>query len=190
MSNFKEKINVLHKFASILPGKTYAKKLFFWNLIQFPVGTTIYFILIPFNANVVVAWLNVALTEFFNADVHIWGDFVWLFTGIDLRGILWVFVVFPLFLVITYLWAFRDNKIAKYVRSTSYLISLSAYLIWTIFFTWDARYDYAIWAMFIRAYDYMPLAFLMVAIAISCMWFGVIISNGYLIYKAWKEKEN
>jgi hypothetical protein len=177
---------ILSRFAKLLPGKTYKKKLFYWNLIQYVFMWVCIIIFSPFQSNPIMWWIYITTAEFFTNDGHVYGDFGYIFTGMEIRGIIWVFSILAM-VVLSYLWAYRNSNIAKYLRTTSYLITLISYIIWTLFFTWREDYDYGVWAKIIVAYNYNPLVILMAITSLSAMWFGVVISNGYLIYKGWKE---
>lgn len=192
---------VLEKFAKLIPGDTYKKKLFFWNLIQYVFMRIFMIALSPFKTNPIIWWVYMVTTEFFTNDGHIYGDFVYIFRGTDIRGVIWWFSILAMVLL-SYLWAYRKRKVAKYLRAGSYLVTLISYIFWTVFFIWGegyvntgwARkiaegYDYAGWARKIAAYNYNPFVILMGVISLSAMWFGVIISNGYLIYRGWREED-
>ncbi len=178
---------ILHRFARLIPGDTYRKKLYYWNLIQYIFMWVSLILFSPFQANPIMWWIYITTTEFFTSDGHIYGDFGYILTGMEIRGIIWIFTMFAM-IVLSYLWASRNSRAAKYMRTGSYMVTLVSYMIWTVFFTWDPRYDYAVWAGNIARYNYSPLVILMAIISLSAMWFGVIVSNGYLIYKGWKEK--
>lgn len=177
---------ILGWFAEKVPGDTYRKKLYYWNLIQYIMSWVNAIFIVPLQAFGPVGWyIYITVTEFFTNDGHIYGDFAYLATGQEIRALVWIFSM--LFVVVlSYLWAFRGSRRAGYARTISYLITLGSYVGWTLFFTWAEGYDYAVWANYIVLYEYNPLVILLAAIALLIMWFGVIISNGYLIYKSWK----
>lgn len=192
---------ILNRFAKLLPGETYKKKLFYWNLIQ-TVGYWLFFYVVWYplvrpaieaisKGGTIENWFwfffGLPVSEFLSNDGHVWGDLFWIFTGVDLRGIIWMFSM-PAITILSYLWAHRNSRIAKYLRTFSYLVALSAYLIYTIFFTWDPRYDYFIWLAIIYIWNWAWWVIVIAIVTVAMMWFGVIVSNGYLIWKAWKEE--
>lgn len=182
---------ILKRFATLIPGKTYKKKLYYWNWIQYIVSVWIALLIYPIQVNPIGWWIYITVVEFFTPDTHIYGDLAYILTGQEIRWFVWV----PTILIgigLVYLWAYKNNKIAKYLRIGSWVFTLLFYLIWTLFFYWREDYDYAVWAGFITTYwSASPIlgliVFVMAIISLSAMWFGVIISNGYLIYKGWKE---
>jgi len=181
---------ILGRFAKLVPGDTYKKKLFYWNLIQYVGYWTWILVAVLIGrpiANPILWWVDVTVSEFLSNDGHIWGDLASMFIRLDLRGIVWAFSMFAV-VVLSYLWAYRHSRAARCLRTGSYLVTLLMYLIWTIFFTWDPRYDYYVWAKIIISYNFSLIVILMAFVAIVSMWFGVIISNGYLIFKSWKER--
>lgn len=182
---------ILDWFAGKLRGDTYKKKLYYWNLIQYLMSWVNAIFIVPLAAFGPLGWyIYITMTEFFSNDGHIYGDFAYLLTGQEIRAFVWIFSM--LFVVVlSYFWAYRNSRAAKHLRTASYLVTLISYIIWTLFFTWAENYDYAVWADYIVEYgEYptlLPIVVLLAIIALSIMWFGVIVSNGYLIYKGWKE---
>jgi hypothetical protein len=184
----------LNIFFRLIPGGTYKKKLFYWNLTQYVGYHTWTFLLsmlvLSAVPEILKGWIMLTIQVLLTTDTHVYSDFIFLFTTQETRtewigfGFVFTMLIAP---VLSYFWAFRNSKKAKYLRTISYLIALSAYSIYTIFFTWDPRYEYGIWRDLIIKSNYNPMFILMAMVEISFMWFGVIISNGYLIWKSWKE---
>lgn len=192
-------MGILDRFAKIIPGDDYKKKLFFWNLIQYVLYfilnllfwntyTTILYLMQAGDysfGNLLLFWFYVSFSELLTLDFHVFGDFIWILTNIDLR-ILSLYLFMPAGIIIDYLWAFKASNKAKYLRISIFSIALLSYLRYTFFEFMDPRYDYFIWYYIINQYGFNIVAIVLALSAILMMWFGVIISNGYLIYKAWK----
>lgn len=182
--------NFLEKFANILPGDTYTKKLFYWNLIQYIAAWVMALFLLPLrDAGVggVLGWyVFLVFNELLTNDGHIYGDLAYIITGLEIRAFVWIFSMLAV-VILSYLWGFKNSKKAKYIRTATWAFTLLFYLVWTIFFPMRPDYDYAVWANYIVLYEYNPLVIFLAGFSIFIMWFGVIISSGYLIYKGWKE---
>jgi len=169
------------------------KKLFFWDLIRYLVLFLVFYPLfggaeyIPGNP---VGWaLEVGASEFLTNDGHVWGDFVWLLSGIDLRGIVWIFTQLAVVLL-GYLWAYRNWGIARGLRIFNWIIALVVYAGYTIFFPASPQYDYFIFAYALSQMGW-PLIFTLSAIlSLTLMWLGVILISGYLIYKSLLEENS
>lgn len=66
-----------------------------------------------------IGWYNyLTVTEFFINDGYIYGNFAYLFKGLEIRALIWIFSI--LFVVLlSYSWAFYFSKKAKYARTIS-----------------------------------------------------------------------
>lgn len=114
---------IIDRFAKKLPGDTYKKKLYFWNWVQYIVSVWVNILIIPIQAHPIGWWIYITVVEFFTPDTHIYGDLAYLSTGSEIRWFVWV----PTILIgigVVYLWAYKNSKIAKYIRTVSWAFTL------------------------------------------------------------------
>ena len=169
------------------------KKLFYWDFIRIIV---LFFIFYPIfggaeiNQLNLVGWaLETGASELLTNDGHIWGDIPWILFNVDLRGQIWMFAQ-PAIVLFSFLWAYKNSAIAKKLRIANWIIALSLYAGWTIFYPTTPRYDYFIFAYVLSQSGWPLLLFIASVISIAMMWAGVIMVSGYLIYKSLKEENS
>jgi len=169
------------------------KKLFFWDLIRL---ILLFFIFYPLfggakiNPKNLVGWaIETGFSELLTNDGHIWGDFVWIFTGVDLRGKIWIFTQ-PVIVSLGFLWAYRGSAAAKNFRIFNWFIALIAYSLYTIFFSTAQRYDYFIYAYVLSQTGWPVILTFSVFLSIVLMWLGVVLISGFLIYKSLLEEKS
>lgn len=169
------------------------KKLFFWDLIRL---VLLFFVFYPLfggaqiNPKNLVGWaIETGVSELLTNDGHIWGDFVWIFTGVDLRGKIWLFAQ-PAIVVLGFLWAYKGLTFAKKLRIFNWFIALTAYAVWTIFFSTAQRYDYFIYAYVLSQTGWPVILTFSVLLSIVLMWLGIVLISGFFIYKALLEEKS
>lgn len=169
------------------------KKLFYWDLTRYLLLFLVFYPLfggaefIPGNP---VGWaLEVGASELLTNDGHVWGDFVWILSGMDLRGIVWLFGELAVVLL-GYFWAYKNWGIAKKLRIFNWIIALGAYAGYTIFFPTNPQYDYFIYAYALSLTGWSAISTLSVILSLALMWLGVILISGYLIYKSLQEENS
>lgn len=169
------------------------KKLFFWDLTRYLALFLVFYPLfggaefIPGNP---VGWaLEVGASELLTNDGHVWGDFVWILSGMDLRGIVWLFSELAVVLL-GYFWAYKNWGIAKKLRIFNWIIALCVYAGYTIFFPSSPRYDYFIYAYALSQAGWPLIFTLATSLSLILMWLGVILVSGYLIYKSLQEENS
>lgn len=169
------------------------KKLFFWDLARYLLLFLVFYPIFggaDFNPQNPVGWaFEVGASEFLTNDGHVWGDFVWIFGGIDLRGQIWLFSMLAI-VVLDYFWVYKNWEIAKKLRIFNWIIALGAYAGYTIFFPQSPQYDYFIFAYGLSRLGW-PFNFTFSAIlSLVMMWLGVILISGWLIYKSLQEENS
>lgn len=169
------------------------KKLFYWDFIRIIV---LFFIFYPIfggaeiNQSNLIGWaLETGLSELLTNDGHIWGDIPWILFNVDLRGQIWLFAQ-PAIVLLSFLWAYKNSQIAKKLRIANWIIALSAYAGYTIFFPTSPQYDYFIYVYALTLTGWPAIFSLSVILSLALMWLGVILISGYLIYKSLQEENS
>lgn len=169
------------------------KILFFWDFLRVII---LFFIFYPIFGgaeiipqNPVASALEIGLSEFLTNDGHIWGDIFWILTEIDLRGQIWIFSQ-PLIVLLGFLWAYKNLRIAKKLRIANWIIALLLYTGYTIFFPTSSHYDYFIYAYALSQLGWSVGFTFSVILSLALMWSGIILIPGYLIYKSLREENN
>lgn len=169
------------------------KKLFFWDFLRLII---LFFIFYPIFGGAEINLQNLAgsalefgVSELLTNDGHIWGDIPWILTGMDLRGQIWIFSQ-PLIVLLGFLWAYKNSRIAKKLRIANWIIALGLYAGYTIFFPLSPKYDYFIYAYGLSQTGWPASFAISVILSLALMWLGVILISGYLIYKSLQEENS
>jgi len=197
-------------FLKLIPGKTYASKIFYWDFIRtILVYIQIFFFLFLifpstqiFNRitaqvadtksniaseNDVVIFLNWnAVNEFLTTDTFAWDDILFIFVHKtpNLRWILGYLVFIPLFLLIDYRWVKKHSSFAKLIRTLSWFLVIFLMLLGMV--STNANYDVYVDTQLLTHWNWASWLLLLSIIQLSTMWLGALIT-GYLIFKSWKE---
>lgn len=168
------------------------KRLFFWDLSRYLLLFLVFYPLVQLDEpdlNHISGWITaIGASELLTNDGHVWGDFHWILTGNDMRGQIWLFsMLFVVFL--DYLWAFRGSAFAMRIRIANWAIAFAAYAGYTLFFPLSQRYDYFIYLYVLSETGWQAATVFLVLLSVAMMWLGVILADGYLIFRS-LEKED
>lgn len=196
---------------------TYAKKLFYFDLVRFLIRILIVGPIIMsalggispliFNAQNLklpppglatieqwfVWWLGAPLSEFTQVDSSIGADIFAVAKGSSSNLLLPLLAGFIFVSVLDFLWAYKNNKYSKIIRTVFFGFALVSFIIWTLVaFTITPNIPGAgdlknRW-LFMKYWQFTPwVVALLVFETFFSFWLPLIVI-GYLIYKSWKEK--
>jgi len=196
---------------------SYAKKLFYFDLVRyairiFIVGPIIMSALgnispLIFNAQNLklsppglatmeqwfVWWLGAPLSEFTQLDASIGADVYAVVKGSSSNILLPIIVGMILALALDFLWAYKNNRYTKIIRTALFGFTLVAFIVWTLIAIFISSNipgagDLKNRWLFMQYWKFTPwVVGLLVFETFFSFWLPLIVI-GYLIYKGWKEK--
>lgn len=187
-----------------LPGKTFAEKVFRWDLYRtILVFLQLFLLSAPFqgafdrvsaqaqnpqanlangnDATVFLVWN--AANEFLTSDTFGWDDILYLFhQTAGLRFIFGYLFFIPLFLFIDYRWARRNSALAMRLRTFSLFIIV--FIMFLGIVSPSPNYDVYIDVQLLTRWNWASWLLLLSLVQLSALWCGVFITT-YLVNKAW-----